>query len=672
MPNLLRVLAPLLSTLLLAASPPHSVVRLPADVRPIRYDAHLTVNPAEPVFEGTIAIDVRLARAATVIWLNGTDLEVLDARARVGKAWHVAKVSPVADEFVGLAFEAPLPAGVARLTLRYRGTVRDDSSAGAFRRKSPGGDWYVYTTFTAIDARRVFPCFDQPDYKTPWRLTLTVPEGDVALANTAPAQEMAATGGRKTVVFAETKPLPSELVAFAVGPFDLWDAGKTGSQGTAMRVAAPRGRGAEGKLAGELARTILPRLEEYTATPYAFGKLDHMALLQGAYGGVENPGLIQYLGRLLLVSEEEAAARRQELEGLMAHEMAHQWFGNLVTQRTWRDVWLSEGLTTWMGNKIADMSLPAAEQGLRMAGARESAMRTDASHNARAVRLDLPTREAMKKVYGGAVYSKGGSFVSMLEGWLGEGAVQRAVRRYLHEHPYGNATTAGFVRAVRVETGRDITRIAAAALDREGVPIVSATLSCEGGGQPRLMLKQSRYVVAGRTAPGGAWTLPVCARTEYGTDCTVLSAPSGELALTSAKACPGWVMPNASGRGYYRVNLPAASLRHLAAARDKLSPVERLTLVEEMQAMVRAGLLPAGEALPLLAGFGGNPETEKAAREAVRFIGQFVPEELREAYREYAKRTFGEGEQEKPGDDDSLRALREIHAASLRQLLKRL
>lgn len=646
------------------------MVRLPAGVRPIHYDAHLTVNPAEPVFEGTIAIDIRLARAKAVIWLNGTDLEVLETRARAGKASQTAKVSLVTGEFVRLAFDAPLPAGTARLTIAYRGKVRDDSSAGAFRRKSPDSDWYVYTTFTAIDARRVFPCFDQPDYKTPWRLTLTVPQGDTALANTTPVQETATTSGRKTVVFAETKPLPSELVAFAVGPFELWDAGKVGAQGTAMRVATPRGQGAEGSLAGELARIILPRLEEYTAAPYAFGKLDHLALLQGAYGGVENPGLIQYLGRLLLVSKDQAATRRRELEGLMAHEMAHQWFGNLVTQRTWRDVWLSEGLTTWIGNKIADMSLPAAERGLRMAGSRESALRTDASAKARAVRLELPTREAMNKVYGGAVYTKGASFVSMLEGWLGEDALQRAVRRYLREHSYGSATTADFVRAVRVETRRDISMVAADALDREGAPVVRARLVCEGRGQPRLVLEQSPYVVAGRTATGGAWTLPVCARTEYGTDCTVLSTSSGELVLTSANACPGWVMPNAAGRGYYRFNLPAASLRHLAAVRDKLSPVERLTLVEEMQAMVRAGMLPAGEALPLLAGFGGDAETEKAAREAVQFIGQIVPEELREAYRQYAKRTFGVEPQEKPGDDESLAALREVHAASLRELLK--
>ena len=645
------------------AAAPASIVRLPGDARALRYEASLTVRPAEAVFEGTIAIDVSMRRGTTTLWLNGTDLEVIEASV----GGRTVKTQTEGNEFIGLTLAQPATRGRSRVKIRYRGKVREDFNAGAFRRKSADGDWYVYTTFTAIDARRVFPCFDQPDVKTPWQLTVTVPEGDIALANTPLVRERAEADGMKSFVFAETLALPAEIVAFAVGPFDLLDAGVAGRNRTPMRVAAPKGRAEEGRLAGEIARTVLPRLEEYTGMVHPYPKLDHLALLEGAFGGVENAGLIQYLGRLLLVGREQEPARREDLEGLMAHEMAHQWLGDLVTQSTWKDVWLSEGLTTWLGQKTADLSLPEERRGLRRAASRESALHTDGGEKARAVRMDLPTRADMKKVYGGLVYSKGASFAVMLEGWLGEAAFQRSVRRYLREHAYKNASTADFLGAVRAETGQDVSAMAGL-LDRLGAPEITAAVVCEGG-RAKLALEQRRYATAGHAGDKEIpWTLPVCARTDGGTDCVVMAAATAELPLRSAGGCPAWVMPNAGGLGYYRLRMALPALAETTRAADRLTPVERVTLAGDTAAMVTAGVLQAADALPVLESLTRYEETRTVTREALMTIGRIAGEPLREAYGRYAKEKFGvEISADAAGADEE--ALPPIHAAGLRQFL---
>jgi alanyl aminopeptidase len=660
------------ATELFAATP--SVVHLPQNVRPLRYRAHLSIDPAQPSFAGSIEIDVSLSATTDTVWLNATDLDVTRALVRSGHSTSTAEIAPQENEFVRLTIRPAVGAGEAWLSLEYRGKLREDSTAGAFRRKSAAGEWYVYSTSTAIDARRIFPSFDQPDYKTPWTLAITAPRGNIALANTGTVSERT-EGDRVTVEFAESRPLPSELVAFAVGPFALHDAGKSGSGRTPMRVVAPKGRAAEGKLAAELARTILPRLEEYTAEPYGFGKLDHIALLEGAFGGVENPGLIQYLGRLLLVTPGQEQNRREELEGLMAHEMAHQWFGDLVTQSEWNDVWLSEGITTWMGQKIADLSLPPARRGLRMAASRESAMRIDAGPKARPVRLEMSTRAEMRQVYAHVVYAKGASFVSMLEEWLGQDAMKRVMRRFIRDHRYGTATTADFVTAVRGETGNEIGAISHSLLDRPGVPVVSAALEC-GGGRPRLRLRQAPYAPVGMAVSGGGepWTIPVCVRSPDGIDCTVLAEPVGELELKSAKSCPAWVMPDANGSGYYRLDVPLEMLAKLSAV-DSLTRVERLTLVEDMGAMVRGGMVQAVEILPLLTRFGDDAELRKAVGDTVSLIGQIVPEASRPAFWQYAKTAIhldSPAPDGDPADDLLLAKLRAVHGPGLAQFLSRL
>ena len=315
---------------------------------PRKETVQLTIDPARETFEGRVSIEVELRAPAAIIWLNAKDLTVASASIAQGDSVRSAKVVIGSNERIGIDAGGPIT-GLATIGINYAGKLGDKSLVGPYRRKVEG-DWYVYTTFTPIDARRGFPCFDEPRFKTPWDISIRVKRDNKAFSNGRQISETEEPDGWKVVKFATTDPLPAELVAFAVGPFDVYDGGVAG-HGTPVRVITAKGHSAEGRAAVRATVEILPRLEAYTGIPYPFGKLDHLALPEGAFGAVENPGLITYRARnLLLAPNQESPSQTRAIRALQAHEIGHQWFGNLVTQSTWDDVWLSEGFATWISS----------------------------------------------------------------------------------------------------------------------------------------------------------------------------------------------------------------------------------------------------------------------------------------------------------------------------------
>jgi alanyl aminopeptidase len=450
-------------------------------------------------------------------------------------------------------------------------------------RKRSAGDWYVFTTFTAIEARRGFPCFDEPRYKTPWELTLHVKRENVAVSNTRATSERDEPGGMKRVTFAPTVPLPSYLIAFAVGPFEIVDAGRAGKNNVPVRIVTPRGRAAEAEAARAATPQLLARLEEYTGIPYPFDKLDHLALIEGAFGAIENPGLITYRQRVLL-------GKSAGMRGTMAHELAHQWFGNLVTMSGWEDVWLSEGFATWMAAKLRDEEQPASRRGVLSAAARNRIMAIDAPPDSRVVREPMTSREQMRKVYGPLVYEKGAAALHMLETWLGEQALRAGIQHYLAEHKFATATTSDFATAVGQAAGRDIHAVLSSILDHAGVPVVTAELQCDSG-SARVLLRQDQPL-----------SLPVCLKTDdVPGRCTVLE---GRKATVPLQSCPSWVFANAGASGYYRSLLGPDLLLSLARhAASQLTAAERLTFAQDV-----AAVLPRAQALAILADMAHDPE----------------------------------------------------------------
>ncbi len=489
---------------------------------------------------------------------------------------------------MGIEADAPVgPAKSAVLTVNYRGRIQDKQVLGPYRRNVEG-KWYVYTTFTPIEARRAFPCFDEPRFKTPWEISIHVRRELRAFSNAPQTSETDEAGGMKLVRFAPTEKLASEVVAFAVGPFDVYS---SGAGMPPVRVLTPMGHMAEGQAGFEASAKVLPRLLDYMGSKYPWSKLDHLALPVGAYGAVENPGLITYLAARLLVPAADAV-KTQELRRLEAHEIGHQWFGNLVTQADWRDVWLSEGFATWIADKMMDEERAPERRGLDSILARDRMMLADVTPM-RPVRLAIGSRAQSKNIYDPVVYQKGAAILMMLDGWLGEADVRDGLRGYLREHALGNVTTGDLARALNQQTGKDTLPVLESFLDTAGVPRVKATLECDP--KPRLRIEQT-----------GARAIPVCFRGAGVQGCAVLDGPVRELDIA---ACPAWIYLNSNGSGYYRTVWTAGQLKALLdTGLSALTLAEKLTLVEDLRAQkasgaeVRALLLKlSNEAEPVVA-----------------------------------------------------------------------
>jgi cytosol alanyl aminopeptidase len=558
------------SSLCFAALPSPPAFTLPDDVVPKKYAVDLSIDPAKATFDGVVRIDVELKKPAAVIWVNAKDISPSEASVGGKKA----RAEAVGGEFIGLDLDSPAAPGRTTISIRYTGKLDDKSVVGPYR-KQVDGDWYVFTTFTPIDARRAFPCFDEPRFKTPWDLTIHVKQSDKAFANGLEARGVPEPNGMKAVHFAETKPLPTEVVAFAVGPFDVLE-GPPAGHGTPIRIVTPKGHGSEGKAAAQATVDVLPRLEAYTGIPYPYAKLDHVALPEGAFGAVENPGLITYRQRGLLAAPgEDTPEKIRAIRGVESHEIAHQWFGDMVTQATWDDVWLSEGFATWFSGKIMDQFQPPARKHLATVAARDRIMTVDDSARTRPVRLPMTSREDTKGVYSQIVYQKGGAILLMLDGWLGEDKVQTGLRTYLKKHAFVSATTADLESELRGAAAVDPAPVMDSFLNQTGIPVVRAHLRCDQP-TPRIEIEQ--------TNAAHKWTVPVCWRTGNSSICTVLDTPRREVELTKGAACPAWIYMNAGATGYYRTDWTAAQLTMLDGALSQLTAAERLMLVYDLRA----------------------------------------------------------------------------------------
>jgi alanyl aminopeptidase len=575
---------------------------LPNGVVPRKETVQLTIDPTREMFEGSASIDVETQAPTSVIWLNAKNLLIGSAFIGQGNTERAARVIPSSDERIGIDIGQPF-IGAATIRVAYQGRLDGKGLAGPYRRKIEG-EWYAYTTFAPIDARRAFPCFDEPRFKAPWDISIRVKGEDKAFSNGRQISEAEEPNGWKLVKFATTEPLPAEMVAFAVGPFDVYEGGIAG-QRTPVRVITAKGHAAEGRAAAQATAAILPRLEAYTGIPYAFGKLDHLALPEGAFSAVENPGLITYRARnLLLAPNQETAARTRAIRSLQAHEIGHQWFGNLVTQASWDDVWLSEGFATWISSKMMDQEQRPERVHMTAIVARERMMAADIPARSRPVRIAVNNREIMRDVYNRVVYEKGAAILLMLEGWLGEDRFRDGLRGYLNQHRFGNATTEDLAAALNAASKIELSRVLNTFLNTTGVPELRGQLLCARDSAPRLRVIKS--------SPG---SVPVCWRADrVASSCTVIEGPSTEIALPTGTACPAWFYLNSGGTGYYRTRWTQAPVRAL----PELSDAERLTLVYDLVYELHADKNPSGQAALARLASDADPEIATAAREGLK------------------------------------------------------
>ena len=594
----------------LAQSPP--TFRLPQGAAPERYRISLAIDPARPTFAGVAHIDVRLDRPMEVLWLNATALEIEAVDARQGGRDVPLQAVAGGEDFVGL--RGRLDAGRVELRIAYRGKVDALLVEGVFRQEEHG-EWYVLTQFQAVGARRAFPCFDEPQWKTPWELTIDAPSRHVVVANTpevgaAPLEiDRAWTRHR----FAPTLPLPSYLVAFAVGPYDVVDGGVAGGKRTPLRYLTPKGRGDEARYAKASTPRILEMLEEYFGTPYPFEKLDSIVIPHlVTFGAMENVGLITYGSQFMLARpHEENEHFRESYAGFAAHEIAHMWFGNLVTLKWWDDTWLNEAFASWLGTKITFAYQPAWNNGEYRAATRAAALEADRLASARRIHNPVENRSAIEDAFDDITYYKGEEVLAMFEAWLGPGRFRAGVRGFLERHAGGSATAGDFFRALGEAAG-DATRVVRALrgfVEQPGAPIVEAIVDCTG--TPSVVVEQRRLRPEGSTAPEVSWDVPACFRYRVEgkdhTHCAPVDAWTRRIALPNASSCPAWLVGNAGGMGHYVTRYWPAQLARIVERAREIPSFEMQVLASDTGLLAKSGLLPLASALSVAEASLGHP-----------------------------------------------------------------
>jgi alanyl aminopeptidase len=606
------------------APPPREDGRLPPGVRPTRYALDFTIDPSKSTFVGRTRIGVVIAAPTRVIVLHGRDLTIRAVAVRTSngavsgkaRARLVFGSKEVPEELV-LEFDRELPAGELELDLAYEAPF-GEQLVGLYRVKEGGAD-YAFTQFEAIDARRAFPCFDEPGFKTPYEVTITVPKGLLAVANTSEVSRREETAtGLVTFAFAKSLPLPTYLVAMGVGPFDIYEGPKSP---VPIRVIAAKGKGTLGKFAAEAAAAHLDRLGRYFDRPYPYGKLDLLAVPNFAYGAMENAGLVTFREELVLLDPERASTgARLGSAGTIAHELSHQWFGNLVTLAWWDDIWLNESFTTWISAKIVDEWRPDSNARLEQLGQASWAMGMDALAGSNKIRVHLQTAREIRDAGDVLVFYKGAAVLGMIEGWLGEDAFRDGMRRYVKKHEGGNVTSADLYAALAESSGgRDVAKTMDTFTDQNGVPVISAELHCpsRAAERPSVRLRQEEYRTLDRKneTSDKRWRIPVCvlydAEGTMKRQCTLLDGAEGSIELDAqsgrAARCPSFFYPNAGELGYYRVRLARSDLDKLSrVVIGKLSERERVGLVGNAWAAVWSGDLPAAAYLAWLRNFQGE------------------------------------------------------------------
>ncbi len=468
--------------------------------------------------------------------------------------------------------------------------------------------WYGFTQFESTDARRAFPCFDEPGFKVPFDLSITTPKGMIAVTNSPESTHADVAGGTR-FDFATTPPLPSYLVAFAVGDFDVRTGG---TSPVPMRLLSAKGKSALGGRALEVTEGLVKKLGEYFGVRYPYAKLDVVAVPDFAAGAMENPGLITFREELLLQdpARSSADARRAQAR-VIAHELAHIWFGDLVTMQWWNDVWLNEGFATWMEAKVVDQWQPGMGARLEAVASTQHVMDTDALASARAVRQPVTSTSEAGEAFDGITYQKGSAVLAMIEHWVGDETFQRGVRDYLTAHAWKNARADDLLSALDRASKRDVTGMAATFLDRSGVPHVAVSASCTAP-SIKFDLRQTAwhpFGVAAKATTKGPWTIPVCVHDagDPKGECTDLAAERGLLEARATR-CPSWSFPNADAAGYYRFSLPEKDLRAIAKGHDELDTASRIGFVSNLWAQVRAGDSSPDVLLDALPAFDGDTE----------------------------------------------------------------
>jgi alanyl aminopeptidase len=590
---------------------------LSRDVVPLRYRLAFTIDPSKPRFAGHGEIDVSFAEARRAIYLDGKDLVVHRALVRLPTGETIAaRFAPVHDSGIALlSFAREVPAGNATLIFDYDANF-GGALAGLYK-VVDGGNAYAFTQFEATDARRAFPSFDEPGFKTPFEVSVSARAGDKVVANTPVLSETTMGNGLMRTLFEPTAPLPTYLVALAVGPLDIVDGGDIPADSFRslpihLRGITAKGKGEQIRFALSFTPRVVVALENYFGIAYPFRKLDIIAVPDFAAGAMENAGAITFRERLLLMDGRAPLEQRRRGLVVQAHEITHQWFGDLVTPHWWDDTWLNESFASWMEYKIAaetredwDFSRETLRAGLAV-------MALDELPSARSIHQPVNGPGDIENSFDAITYNKGAAVLSMFESYLGEDVFRAGVSAYLKKFAFGNATAHDFVSTLAEATKHpELVATFEDFINRPGIPDLATRRFCGATGNG-LRVSQSMYVPIGRPPVSRIWRVPVCLAAPGQTKlCKLIDTSSATIPL--GRPCPAYVFPNAGGSGYYRFTAGEPGWRELIAAAPQLDAAEQLTLFSNISAALAAGQASAADYLALVAALAPDFKWDLAA-----------------------------------------------------------
>ena len=584
--------------------------RLPKDVLPKHYAIRIEADVETAVFAGSVEIDVEATKPVRTLVLNSLGLSI--SKATVDGEPVDTKADDAA-QFLTLTAPKELSAGKHRVRIEFSGKL-GEAPQGIYisRYQQPDGTWQkaIATQMEPADARRMFPCWDEPVFRSSFQLTAVVPVKHTAVFNMPIASERALDGGKREVTFGTSPPMPSYLVAFVSSELEaLHD-----SLGDVkLGLYATPGKRERMTFALECTKQVLPYFNDYFGVRYSLPKLDQVSFPSVGAGGMENWGCIIYGdGAFLFHPKEDGFVDRRGTFGIVAHEIAHQWFGDLVTMAWWDNLWLNEGFASWMATKVSDHFNPTWKMWTTAAGGKELAMRLDARETTHPIQQKVATESEAGDAFDEITYSKGQAFLRMLETWLGEEVFRDGMRLYFKRHAMGNTTTANLWAALQEVSGKDVRRMAAGWTEQPGFPVIRVNADASG----KVTLTQERFTIHQKNAAPLSWVVPVVTKPFPAGEAEVHVVEKEPLVLTVALP----VVVNASGAGYFRVSYEGAAWEQIKLHLTRLPEIDQIHIVQDTWALVLAGRTPLArwmEVAELLR----NEATPLVASELVRPLG---------------------------------------------------
>ncbi len=592
-------------------------MRLSRSTLPKSYDLSLRVDPLKDTFCGEVEIDLDILDAASSIELHSVDLGIRNALVTDARgAVSVSRTSTNSErETVVFQLSKPLRPGPAKLRIDYDGPLRTDLR-GLYLARS-GKRRYAATQLEAADARRFFPCFDEPDKKARFRIRVTTPEANSVVSNGAVLRTRR-HGSGKTVTFAETPPLSTYLIALIVGELEASRPRRCGE--TPIRVWSVPGKRHLAGFALQAAAESLQRLEQYFGLPYPYGKLDLVAVPDFEFGAMENAGAVTFRENLLLTDPKTVTlAEQKRVAEVIAHELAHMWFGDLVTMAWWDDLWLNEAFATWMAFTIVDRWKPEWQMWLDFDQHRSAAYALDGLRNTHAIYTDVNTPDEATENFDAITYEKGASVVRMVERWLGPRTFRTGVRKYIRRHREGNARAADLWAALEEASGQPIQPVVRPWIERPGFPLVSVRATRRQG-RVSLQFRQDRFFASPRESePAHAprWPIPAVIRLQPTRGRSrrkrvLLQGRNDRMDLDFEGL--RWVYANADESGFYRPLHDPALLQALGEDLQRLAPSERMGLIGHQWAGYRAGKAELAHLLDLIPRLSHEREPEVLVR----------------------------------------------------------